>query len=236
MQGNDLDQLFQSRISTAKSGRKFAAVIVALLIIALLGGTVFAVTRLLKKNTDPDPQPTGPQENPVSTPSDLIIPPDQNPDDTQPPDSTPGSDTPTGRKVYSHTIRLTWETEELPSEPMRLQILWNEEVQAECELTAENGWCYTWEDEHPAEEIHFLGIFPQGAAASFLLDGEDFAITAAYFPPEHSGEGTGGEQPGDDETQENTELPQTGIVWWPAALLFVSGAGCILLSKKRHYD
>ena len=97
------------------------------------------------------------------------------------------------------------------------------------ELSKDNNWRYTWSDLPAGHEWLVVEDVPSGYTTSTRLDGITFVIrnklkTPTYHrdpPPEDDRDPCPVPKP----TPTPGRFPQSGVLWWPVAL--IAGAGCL---------
>lgn len=103
-----------------------------------------------------------------------------------------------------------------------VQLIGNGEIVDEVKLNKENGWQYRWKnlDGRVAWRV-IENPVPDGYLPSYSEEGNLIVITNTNRKT----------------TQEDSSLPQTGLLWWPVPALALSGAVlfCIGWARiKRH--
>ena len=90
-------------------------------------------------------------------------------------------------------------------------------------LNEGNQWTASWEDLDAKRTWSVAEDEVEGYTAKVSLNGGAFVITNSYVVP---GDSAGGDNGG--------KLPQTGMLWWPVAMLAVAGLGLVLAGVIRR--
>lgn len=130
----------------------------------------------------------------------------------------------TGEKVSLKVLKI-WEDHSGNVRPVSLKVhlLKDGEVHDTVTLTAENSWRHVWEDLDSAALWQIVEEVPEHYTVQVERDGNTFLLknTAPEMPPP--------EEPSDPSipTVPGEDIPQTGMVWWPALVL--GGLGIALV-------
>lgn len=106
---------------------------------------------------------------------------------------------------------------------IKVNLLCDGKVYATVVLSAENNWRYEWTGLDASHDWKVTEVVPDGYTVTISRDGTTFIVTNTPDTP--------GDKPPDEP-----KLPQTGQLWWPVAVLGMSGLVLLtlgLLSKKR---
>lgn len=218
MQPNELDELFEKRIKKARASKRVMITAAVTLVLGIAGAAVFGISTVVMNTPAETEEPREKQSEPLPEPAprtDAAALSDNR--------ETGGSEEKPERE---HGISMTWLDGKAPEEPVTIRIFHSGELQGEIELNAENGWSNGWKDRFDASELGLKGLFPDGASATFGIDGESFVLAGAY-----------NDAPAPINAPESGELsdpdlPQTGVLWWPVPVLLTAGAALIAGAKK----
>lgn len=136
----------------------------------------------------------------------------------------------TSREVYK--VWIDDGNEEMRPDSIRIQLLKNGSVYDTVYLSEENNWRYSWNELEVSDGWIITEDVPEGYTVTLGRNGTAFILTNTY-------EGT---TPPDDPTTENPpstppNLPQTGLLWWPVAVLFTAGLFFIVIGLiRRRYS
>ena len=148
-------------------------------------------------------------------------------DPTTPPPTPPTTSTPKPSGYITRKVLKIWDdkgNEAARPKEVIVQLLCNGEVYDTKTLNAKNNWRYTWDNLEKKYTWSIVEKEVPEYTVLVSLEGITFAVTNTYKP-------TGPEilppkGPG--------KLPQTGVLWWPVAILAVSGLFFIILGGITH--
>lgn len=109
-----------------------------------------------------------------------------------------------------------------------VQLLENGRIYEEVKLNEKNGWQHTWKDLKASSKWTVTEKnVPKGYTVSVSREGKKLFVTNTYRAdkPQEPGKDGGG------------KLPQTGQLWWPAAVLAIAGVFfiiCGLVGRKKE--
>ncbi|MCI8332606.1 MAG: Cna B-type domain-containing protein [Clostridiales bacterium] len=154
-------------------------------------------------------------------------------------------DAPSEPKTTERRVLKIWKNDdasEARPNAVVMQLLKDGSVFEEVTLNAKNDWGHTWSDLDASFDWNVVEKeVPTGYTVQTEREENTFVITNTYhregedLPSDPTPTDTDTSQPSDN--QEDTELPQTGQLWWPVPLL--AGAGLLLfltgwlISRKK---
>lgn len=156
----------------------------------------------------------------------------------------------------SYTVKKVWENDESTDRPesVTVQLLRDDEIYDKVTLSSENNWTHTWDDLSADYEWNVVETnIPSGYSVTVTLEENTFTVTNRWTT---SSEATTTTDTTDVTTTEPStttitppptttitgsktdKLPQTGQLWYPVCILFISGLLLFLIGfvSKRLSD
>ncbi len=156
---------------------------------------------------------------------------------------SPKFDTSEIPETVTRKVLKIWEDdgkEEKRPEEITVNLYKDNEVYDTVKLNEENRWNYTWENLDGKAEWKITEVPVEGYKATVSREGITFVLTNTVLPEDDEtsdgettdGETTDGETP--DKPTGDSNLPQTGLLWWPVILLLTIGLLFVALGLIRR--
>lgn len=131
------------------------------------------------------------------------------------------------------TIKKTWNDsgyESARPKAVTFDLFCDGEVYDTVVLNEGNQWTASWEDLDAKRTWSVAEHEVEGYTVKVSRNSGTFVINNSYVVPGGSGEGDNG----DGDGGSGGKLPQTGMLWWPVAVLAAAGLGLVLAGVIRR--
>lgn len=129
-------------------------------------------------------------------------------------------------ETVNRKVMKVWEDDGAQSQrpaQITVQLIGDHQVYDTVTLSQENNWQYQWTDLKAEVQWSIVEVdVPDGYTVSVSQEGTTFVMTNTY-PSEHP------------STPPDTDLPQTGMYWWPVPVLACVGLTLFLLGWFRRH-